>query len=105
MLQVDAWRILNQCVKYSVLVPRRLPQPTQLELDVPKYKKRNGLESVEYDISWWYDYSGWFFFLVFFDIFVFFNISCHCSGSRDGLLNSHGLIICLLEKNGNPVLS
>ena len=58
MLQVSTWRILNQFVKYSVLVPRRLPQPTQLVLGVPKYKKG----AVEYDISWQYDYSGWFCF-------------------------------------------
>ena len=49
----------------SVLVPRRLPQPTQLELGVPKYIDSGGLEAAKYDISWRYNYSGWFCFLVF----------------------------------------
>ena len=49
----------------SVLVPRRLPQPTQLELGVPKYTDSQGLEAAKYDITWRYNYSGWFCFLVF----------------------------------------
>ena len=65
MLQVGARRILNQCVKCSVLVPRRLPQPTQLELGEPTYIESKDVEAVKYDISWRYDISGGFCFFVF----------------------------------------
>ena len=61
-------------MEYFVLVPRRLPQPTQLELDVPKYKRRDGVDSVDYDISWRYNFSGWFCFLAF----IFQHLMCVC---------------------------
>lgn len=58
------WRISNHCVKYSVLVPRQLPQPTQLQLGEPRYEKIGNLDAAKYNISWWYDFSGWLSFNV-----------------------------------------